>query len=155
MVRGLVSLAVDAAESIAFLFDFSDPADKLWADQLAEQEAQEEVTEPLSPAARGAIQSLEDALWPQGRAYDGWPDAEFARTQSSAASGAAPVSGSPADGGLPSPAPPTLAGQPAPLSALDLTDAAYAVRGFALTSPVPDGWEALAQRLSAAAAAEL
>lgn len=45
----LVGLAVEAIEAITFLLDFSDPADKIWADacdRLVEKEAEEEVAAP-------------------------------------------------------------------------------------------------------------
>lgn len=85
-VRAFTSLAFDAVEALAFLFDFSDPADKIWAEACARQKKTgEEVTEALAPNARLAQQSLESVLWPHGSAYDGWPDAERARKAASAA----------------------------------------------------------------------
>lgn len=87
-VRAFTSLAFDAVEALAFLFDFSDPADKIWAeacDRLSDKGAQEEVGESaLDRTSRLAQESLKSAFWPHGSAYDGWPDAERARKASSA-----------------------------------------------------------------------
>lgn len=44
-----------------------------------------------------------------------------------------------------------LAAPAVALTGRELRDAAYAVMGFAQTSPVPEGWEDLAARLTAAA----
>lgn len=175
-VSALVGLAVEAIEAVAFMFDFSDPADKLYgeavaalgADGLAEKEAQEEVAEPgcsfqipmkngfpyAPPPAKPHVRK-----WCCGTVVPG-PHAEGCALTprngslvSSAASGAAPtVSGSPVEARAAQPWSGGRAGQPAPLTPRELADAAYAVRGFALTSPVPDGWEALADRLTALAA---
>jgi hypothetical protein len=32
--------------------------------------------------AEQSIQALRDAMWPHGKSYDGWPDAERARRES-------------------------------------------------------------------------
>lgn len=55
LARGIMSLAFDAVEAVVFLFDWSDPADKIWADacdRLADTEAEEEVTEPREMHSR-------------------------------------------------------------------------------------------------------
>lgn len=54
LARGVMSLVFDAVEAVVYLFDWSDPADKIWADardRLADTEAEEEVTEPRDLAS--------------------------------------------------------------------------------------------------------
>ena len=180
-VSALVGLAVEAIEAVAFLFDFSDPADKLYgeavaalgADGLAEKEAQEEVAEAgewirvpedctnidavLVGTANPSSTKAHLRKWCCGTVVPG-PHAEGCTLTprngslvSSAASGAATAGGSPVEDGCPAPLiPPTGAGQ-LPLNSRELLDAAYAVEGFAETSPVPDGWLLLASKLRLAA----
>lgn len=64
----LVGLAVEAIEAITFLLDFSDPADKIWAeacDRLADKEAEEEVAEPAQAVVSNAatINGSLDEAW--------------------------------------------------------------------------------------------
>ncbi|WP_231974689.1 hypothetical protein, partial [Mycobacterium sp. E1747] len=105
-------------------------------DALAEKEAQEEASEPS--------EHLYDCVMASCICHD----SPNYLPNPSAACGA--VS---AEAGCPAPLPPTGAGQP-PLSSVELVDAAYAVRGFAETSPVPEVWLRLAEKLTAASAAQ-
>lgn len=69
LARGVTSLVFDAVEAVVYLFDWSDPADKIWADacdRLVEKEAEEEVAEPGRGGGNDVSQGAEPSsgtLW--------------------------------------------------------------------------------------------
>jgi hypothetical protein len=92
-----------------------------------------------------SLQAFKDAMWPHGKAYDGWPDAEAARLKNSPASSAAGAS--PAGVEHP-PVPPAGI----PVSIHDLRQAADLLSTLSRpTDPHNYDCAALGERLSAAA----
>lgn len=79
LARGVTSLVFDAVEAVVFLFDWSDPADKIWADacdRLVEKEAEEEVAEPADNYLPRQPRVIKDRGLGSGERDGEWVDSD-------------------------------------------------------------------------------
>lgn len=158
-LRGLVSLAVDAAECLLVLGTTGFArVDELWADtrtaaadRLADAEAENEVTEPAD-CSLGSIQPDDSSVFRSGGQLKEYgPRPRIATTPPTPpAAGVAP---NPAAGDAPPSASFPTAGHPN-LTAKDLRDASYAIQNYAERCgqlATNTAWTRLAERLETAA----